>query len=63
MPVVGIIAGPLGSPLVNMGGGDGEGARIYSKIYKAIINISHRQVIIILIPTLISPASAASLTL
>lgn len=47
MPVVGTIAGPLGSPLVNMGGGDGEGARIYSKIYKAIINISHRQVIII----------------
>lgn len=47
MPVVGTIAGPLGSPLVNMGGGDGEGARIYSKIYKAILNISHRQVIII----------------
>ena len=47
MPVVVIIAGPLGSPLVNMGGGDGEGARIYSKIYKAILNISHRQVIII----------------
>lgn len=47
MPVVGTIAGPIGRPLVNMGGGDGEGARIYSKIYKAILNISHRQVIII----------------
>ena len=34
MPVVGTIAGPIGSPLVNMGGGDGEGNRSCIKVRK-----------------------------
>ena len=45
MPVVGTIAGPLGSPLVNMGGGDGEGNRRVILVNGIAIHIGEHQIL------------------
>lgn len=45
MPVVGTIAGPIGSPLVNMGGGDGEGNRRVILVNGIAIHIGEHQIL------------------